>query len=380
MKKIWPFSFYFLYFAAIAVFAPYLVLYYQELEFNGTQIGLLTGIIPLITLVSVPLWTGLADRTSRHKLVMSLGLLMGVLSLVILPFLHTFILVISLAILFNFFFSPVTAFADNASMHMLSGRKDLIGRVRVGGTIGFAICASIAGVLVEQNGLKMAFWGGALLIFGGFLVSQKLAHGGKSQQRTVNRGRVSELVKDPLWLLFLFSAFTCGTAFSGTNTYLFPYLKGLGAPESMMGLALTVGTISEVPVLLFINRFVKRVDSFSLLILSMFLTGIRLLLFGLVGTPTMALLVQLLNGVNYPLTWVAGVSFSDENAPEGYRATAQGLFSTLGVGLGSSVGGFVGGVILESLGARSLYLILAGFLLVVTVVVWVVRKRLESDE
>jgi hypothetical protein len=44
MKKIWPFSFYFLFFAAIASFGPYMVLYYQSLEFTGTQIGLLTGL------------------------------------------------------------------------------------------------------------------------------------------------------------------------------------------------------------------------------------------------------------------------------------------------------------------------------------------------
>ena len=380
MKKIWPFSFYFLYYAAISVYAPYFVLYYQELSFSGAQIGLLTGITPLISLVSVPLWTGVADTTSRHKLVMSLGLLVGVAGLVLLPTLSTFILVISLTTLIYFFFSPVTAFADNASMHMLGGEKDRIGRVRLGGTIGFGICAPLAGLLIERYGLRMAFWGGALLIFGGFLVSQQLSHTGDSQKGAVHRGRVKELVKDPLWLLFLFSAFTCGFAFAGTNTYLFPFLKSLGAKESLMGLALTFGTIAEVPILLFVNRFIKRIEAFSLLLFSMFMTGVRLLLFALVGSPSMALLVQLLNGFNYPLAWVAGVSFADEKAPGGYRATAQGLFSTVGIGLGSSVGGFIGGLILESLGARSLYLIFAAFVFVVTVVVWGIRKKLKRED
>lgn len=129
---------------------------------------------------------------------MSLGLLMGVLALVLLPTLSTFILVIGLAIVMSFFFSPVTAFADNASMHMLGGQKDLIGWVRVGGTIGYAIFALAAGFLVEGYGLRTAFWGGALLIFGGFLVSQQLVHGEESTKGTVNRGRISELVKNPL--------------------------------------------------------------------------------------------------------------------------------------------------------------------------------------
>ncbi len=54
MKKIWPFSFYFLYFAAFSALMPFFVLFYQRLGFNGAQIGLLTGIPPLITLVAAP--------------------------------------------------------------------------------------------------------------------------------------------------------------------------------------------------------------------------------------------------------------------------------------------------------------------------------------
>jgi hypothetical protein len=70
MRKIWPFTFNFLLYAAFAFVAPYIVLYYQGLGFTGTQIGLLTGIVPLITLFSSPLWTGLADATHRHRLLM----------------------------------------------------------------------------------------------------------------------------------------------------------------------------------------------------------------------------------------------------------------------------------------------------------------------
>jgi len=50
MKKIWPFSYYFLNFAAFSALLPFFVIFYQQLGFNGTEIGLLTGIPPLITL------------------------------------------------------------------------------------------------------------------------------------------------------------------------------------------------------------------------------------------------------------------------------------------------------------------------------------------
>ena len=74
MKKIWPFTFYFLYFSAFAALLPFFVLFYQGLGFSGAQIGLLTGVPPLITLIGAPFGTGLADSTGRHKLIMSVGL------------------------------------------------------------------------------------------------------------------------------------------------------------------------------------------------------------------------------------------------------------------------------------------------------------------
>ena len=68
LKKIWPFGYYFAFFAGMSAFVPYIVLYYQTLDFSGTQIGLLVALSSLISLVGGPFMTGLADSGNRHKL------------------------------------------------------------------------------------------------------------------------------------------------------------------------------------------------------------------------------------------------------------------------------------------------------------------------
>jgi len=55
------------------------VLYYQGLGFTGAQIGVLTGITPLITFISAPLWARRSDTKRRHRLIMSLAILSGVI-------------------------------------------------------------------------------------------------------------------------------------------------------------------------------------------------------------------------------------------------------------------------------------------------------------
>src|SRR5512139_1326929 len=112
MKKIWPFSFYFLHYAAFSALLPFMVLFYQQLNFTGTQIGLLTGIPPLLTLVAAPFWTSVADATRRHRLIMSLGIGAALISILIIQSIATFVLIFILILIYNFFFAPVGSLAD----------------------------------------------------------------------------------------------------------------------------------------------------------------------------------------------------------------------------------------------------------------------------
>src|SRR5437899_11515146 len=99
MRKFWPFLANVLFFAALACVLPFLILYYERLGFSGPQIGLLTGLSPLVTLVSAPLWTNLADVTRRHRLVVSLIILTAAVCLATLPLLTRFVPVLLVVIL-----------------------------------------------------------------------------------------------------------------------------------------------------------------------------------------------------------------------------------------------------------------------------------------
>lgn len=379
-KLAWPFSFYFFFFASVAAHLPYRVLYYQSLAFTGAQIGLLVGVIPLITLVSLPIMTGMADRANKHRGLMSLSLIVVIIVLIFYPFIKTFALLFGVTILSTIFFAPIIPLSNSATMFMLADKKDLYGRIRLGGTIGFGIIASVAGALVENYGLRLAFWSAAVIFFVVFLISQKLVHGEEENEKEADRGRATDLLKNPHYLLFLLIGLSGGISFATLNTYLFPYMKELGARESIMGLALTFGTIVEVPVLLFVNRFIKRFKTYSVLIFSLVMTGLRFLLLAIAPTPNFVLFIQLLNGFNYPLLYVAGVTYADEHAPKGYRATSQGLFNAAMGGIGSAIGGFSGGLLIESLGAKGMYMVYFGFVALVLVVVSVIHWVLPPEQ
>jgi PPP family 3-phenylpropionic acid transporter len=379
MRKLWPSTFNFLLFAAIASVSPFIVLYYQGLGFTGTQIGLLTGVTPLVTFFSAPLWTGLADATRRHRLLMSLAMLAGAITLLVFPLLNAFVPVLLIAVLLNVFVAPVTPFADSATMFMLADEKEMYSRVRIGGTIGYGLAAPIAGIFVQDYGLRFAFWGSAALFLLGFIVSQKLVYG-QSEVDSPARGCVRSLMSNPRWVLFLIVAFAGGAGLAAFNNYFFPYMQELGANESTMGLALMVGTVAEIPTLFFCNRLIKRLQAYGLLTLSMVVTGLRMLLFAASGRPELVLIIQLLNGLTFPALWVAGVSYADENSSSSMRTTAQGLFSATVLGFGTAVGGFIGGLLLERMGGRGLYFAFGAGVLAVVAVAALIQRRLPAEQ
>ncbi len=175
MNKHTSFWFYFLFYAALACFLPYMVLYYRSLGFSGAQIGFLAGVSPLISWVSAPLWTGLADATRRHKLLMSLAIGGAAALALTLTGLQALGWVVLGVALFYSFAAPIVAFADSATLHMLGDQKARYGRLRLGGTIGFGLAAPLVGRLVDGGGLKLAFYSYAALMLLALIVGQRFA-------------------------------------------------------------------------------------------------------------------------------------------------------------------------------------------------------------
>lgn len=276
-------------------------------------------------------------------------------------------------LLFNVFAAPLSSFADSATISMLGEEKDSYGRIRLGGTIGWGLAAPIVGALIKQYGLSMAFWSCALLMALGLLVSQRFSFSKSTETNT--QGNVRDLLVSRRWILFLALAFFGGIAFASTAAYFSPYMKELGGNELHVGIALAVATLTELPVFFFGDRLLKRFKSYGLLIFALIITGIRSLLFAAVGTPTLAILAQLLNGLTFPAMWVAGVSYADENAPAGLKSTAQGLFGAMTFGFGSAVGGFMGGFLLESIGGRAMFFVYGIVVLLGVAIITLIEKR-----
>jgi PPP family 3-phenylpropionic acid transporter len=308
---------------------------------------------------------------------MSITLLAAIGLVSLYPFAETIVAVLVLVSLYSFMIAPVNAFADTATMTMLGDQKDMYGRVRVGGTLGWGIAAPIAGLIISRFGLSWAFWSYATLLFIGFLVSQQFVFSQVRQQVSVRHG-MRELFSNRRMVLFLVAAFVTGMALMSINSFLSAYMNELGINKSVLGFALSISTLAELPVLFFGNRLLAKLKPHGILILSMCATMVRLFLYAIFQSAPGILVFQLINGLTFATLWIAGVSFINENAPPGLSATMQGVFGAAVFGFGAAGGGFIGSLLLERVGGAQMYASFGVMLLVMLIVYVLLERRLPK--
>ncbi|MEJ5198900.1 MAG: major facilitator superfamily domain-containing protein 6, partial [Anaerolineae bacterium] len=344
-----PKASYFFYFAALSCLMPFMVLYYARNGLSASQIGLLAGALPLVTLVSAPLWGGLADATGRHRALVALaigGSMAAVFGLWQLPGLRWLILFV---ILNAFCLAPVIPLIDNTVVSMLGERRTLYGRQRLWGAIGWGAVAPVAGWLIDRAGMAAAFGGYILLMAGCLLAVIGLPVGRTKVGGTYWRG-VRRLLGNRQWVIFLVGILIGGLVMSVEMSFLFLYLERLGASKLLMGICLTVSTISELPVWFGANRLIERLGTRNVLVLSLLACAAQGFGYGLMTDPLAALPIQLLHGLAFSASWAAGVAYSGAIAPPGMGATAQGVFSGVSFGLRAALGTFLGGALFDLIG------------------------------
>ena len=353
----WAPPFYFLYYAAAAALVPFLIVYYQDLGLTGTQIGFLAGIPPLVSLFSAPIWGALSDRTQRHKLSLLIAMSGAVLLALALSAFTAFVWLIPVVITFAFFSSPIMPLVDNTTMSLLGDEKKRYGRIRVWGAIGWGATAPVAGWLIESGSIVWSFWIYSLMMAVGFLIAVKIPI--HRHAREVGHERPQRLLTSPQWVIFLIVTFGGGMAFSMISNFLFLFLRGLNADEFLLGLTLTTATLSEIPVLYFSERLLRRWNARQLMSAAMLFYAVRALAYSFIKVPWMALPIQLLHGPTFSLMWFSGVSYADEIAPAGLGATAQGLFSGVLLGIGATAGALLGGLLYDHIGIVNMFRVTA---------------------
>ncbi len=339
---------------------PFLNLFYRRQGLTGTEIGLLGTIAALMGLVVAPFWGRWSDRSASPQRLLQGALLGTAVAVSLLSQQHAFGGMAVIVAVNAMIVSGIEPLSNVMALDFQQPRKGSgFGSVRLAGSLGWAVLAYASGWLVEQTGLFSAFVGYVV----GMLVSLVVlgfpqlsrAVDATSKSRAGGRQVMAELARDRVMVALAVALLVGWISRNGIYQFEAIYLDELGARESIIGLATTVGALMEIPGMLWADRFLKRFGAISVLRASY---GLRALLMGAVllmpGIPTI-LVARAIGGVSYSFFIVSLVDFIREQAPFGQRATVLALYTVTLRNIITMASAPLGGMFYDAWGAYWLY-------------------------
>ena len=359
---------FFFFFFCMASFSSVLSVYLSGIGISYSNVGRIVSASGFFAMIMIPTTGYLSDRTRKPRLIGGIMLVCVGIFAMLFSQSRTVALLFLLNGLTMSFISAVQPLLER----LAGASKYRYGILRVWGTIGYAVGAQAAGVMIEKLPpvtLFIAVLAGALLCALGFagaedpiMDKKKTAEEGSAVVKQEEKPKLSSFLKNPNYLLFLvITVLFWGS--SGVNmTYVPILLKDLGIETSLIGTIIFLSTLVEIPLILFSNKFMDRFNGKTLVYVACGLTLFEFLVYGLVSVSWVVVAVVILLKAIATTTYVMIVLKIVSNlvAPE-VRTTGLSLVNT-----SNSIGGIImqniGGMMVESLGLSKFYLILAGMI------------------
>jgi len=350
--------FFFTQYFSIGMLGPYLALFLKGKGLTGDQIGLLLGALPIGGIVFQPLWSLLSDIFNKRRILLVIGSLGVVLASLGLGFSKTFTAAFLWGILLSAMRAPISNISTALALDYLEEKDEgnTYGFLRVWGSLGFAVSSLLMGGLFLEQLQTYFTWfaAGIFLILGGLglLLPERdipYAYSGFKGIRY--------LVKDATLLLFLAASVFIGMTMGIYNNYLTLFLQSLDTQSWMIGVVVSMQAVIEIPMMIAAPFLVKRFPMRWLILVGAAVLPVRWLLFLFLDQSAWIIPLQLLHGVSVISFFVVAVSYIDQLVPSKWRATGQALYSTAMMGVGSGLGIYFAGAIIEWQGVRWIWLL-----------------------
>lgn len=370
-----------MYFITNACFMPFLAPFYRQMGLSTTEIGILIAIGPITYVCVQPLWAYLSDKTGRRK-----SILLGISAcagITILGFLtaKNFLTLLFFCILFYSFQTAMMPLCDALVTDQCIKEEVEFSKVRMGGTVGYAIVALILGLVINNN-IRWMFpitTVSCAVFFYTISFLPKDEKAAPAQKNVKSNEKSGSIFTTNRIFAVLFIAFIMQIALAINGSFMPVMLADLGQGQNVIGLSNFISAMSEVPILIIINKLLKKYDTIKLMIFATVIMSLRLLLVS-TGTVPIMLFTQLFNGITYMIISFSCITFVRESAAEGKMSQAQSTLAIVQSGLGATLGNILGGALSDAFGIADVLRLTSITLLAVIVIFALVYKMIFKEE
>jgi nucleoside transporter len=355
---------------------PLIFGYLPGLGFSPAQQSWILNAFPIAAIIGMFFSNQFVDRNFAAEKFLAFSQLVGGLAMVGLAFTRSFWPFLGLMFVHCLLYVPTISITNSIAFANLKDPQKEFGVIRMGGTLGWILAAwPFTFILVDWDKVRTANpqglidWIGTVLANGlsgqplldatrwTYIVagiaslllaafSLTLPHtppkkAGEGGAETLAWVEAVRLLKHPfvlvLWLVTLVDAFVHNCYFNWAGSFLGTATAagGVGIPGNWIMPVMSIGQIAEILTMFVLGAMLKRLGFRATMILGILAYPVR---FGVWAffphSQTLIILVQVLHGVCYAFYFVSVYIFAEEYFPKDVRASAQGLFNVMILGIG----------------------------------------------
>lgn len=350
------------YWVTSAVVFCFTTVFLQFRGYSNYEIGIVFAAGNIIGFVSQPLIAGYIDRSDRRTLLRCIRItaVLAVLLMLAVYFLPSgsvsLIVAYALLVAGSTLLNPLCI---SLSFYIESwGCGINFSRARAHGSLSFAVCNVILGMLVQrvsENAVPTAFilfsslLGLATLLF----VPVDRAHRIAAPERRVQSasekpsGLLEFARENKRFMLFLLGTATLYFTHGMIGNFMIEFIRSIGGGSEDMGNVLAFMTVVEVPVMLLFGRLTQRFKCSSLLRFAVIMFTVKELMIYLASSLPALYAAEALQAFSFALFVPASVRYVDEVIAK-HNAVKGQAFVTSMMTLGSIFASYIGGLLLDT--------------------------------
>jgi nucleoside transporter len=332
---------------------PLLALYLSDvLRFTGWQIAWIFGTQAIAAVFGLFVGGQVADRFMSTEKVLALSHLVAGVAMVSLAFTTQFWPFFLVMLVYQLVFMPTLSLTNAIVFHHVQDAQKDFGKIRLWGTIGWIAASWPFYFLLEgKTGadlyamLPSIFWVSglaslALAVFSLSLPSTPPARAAGAASAPLEAIR---LLAIPAFLVLFIVTFLDAVVHQAYFQWTSPFLAHAGLPANWIMPAMSIGQIAEIGTMAVLGAVLARLGWRTTFAFGIAAHSLRFLVYALGDPLWLIVAVNVVHGMAYAFFFAAVYIFIDEKFPKDVRASAQGLFNLLILGIGPFLGGLLWG-------------------------------------
>jgi nucleoside transporter len=319
--------------------------YMTGLGFSGTQQALVGSTFAIASVVAIFFSNQFADRNFAAERFLAASHLIGGLAMLGLFFTTSFPAFFGLMLLHSLCYVPTISVANSIAFANLKDSQKEFGKVRMGGTIGWILASFPMGIaLKDVQGAQLLGALAYIFVVAGVgslvLAAFSLALPHTPPKRASGRDRLAWLraarfLAVPYIGVLFVVTFVDATIHNGYFLMTGGFLASVGIKPSNIMFVMSIGQVAEIITMGALGWFLARLGWRTTMVIGILGHAARFAVFALVPDLQQAIIaVQVLHGICYAFFFATVYIFIDVAFPKDVRASAQGLFNLLILGLG----------------------------------------------